>query len=69
MDNNIKFSLIIDKLNQKISDLNIKVSNNPQDFETKKELETLLQDRELFYKGDSEDLQNLIKKYGELING
>lgn len=69
MENNVKFTLIIDKLNQKIAELNIKISKDTDNTLLKQELETLLSDRDLLYKGNANDLNSLIQKYGEMING
>ncbi len=69
MENNIKFTLIIDKLNQKIAELNIKISKDTNNILLKEELNSLLHDRDLLYKGNANDLNALIKKYGDIING
>lgn len=69
MENNIKFTLIIDKLNQKIAQLNIRISKDSNNILLKEELNNLLNDRDLLYKGNTNDLNNLIKKYGDMING
>lgn len=68
MENNIKFTLIIEKLNQKIAELNIKISKDETNELLKKELETLLVDRDLLYKGAQNDLNSIIQKYGEFTN-
>lgn len=68
MEINTKFSLIIDKINKKISKLNIELSKDAENEILRLELNTLLHDRELLYKGDEAELTTLIKKYGELIN-
>lgn len=68
METNTKFSLIIDKLNKKISELNIKLSKDTENIELQNTLNTLLSDRDLLFKGNNEQLDALIKKYGELIN-
>ena len=68
METNTKFSLIIDKLNKKISELNIKLSKDTEIIELQNTLNTLLSDRDLLFKGNNEQLDALIKKYGELIN-
>ncbi len=69
MDINIKFSLIIEKLNQKIAELNIKISEDEDNVLLKKELNTLLKDKELLYKGNSNEFKNILEKYGDMING
>lgn len=68
MEINTKFSIIIDKLNKKISELNIKLSKDTENIELQNTLNTLLSDRDLLFKGNNEQLDALIKKYGELIN-
>ena len=45
METNTKFSLIIDKLNKKISELNIKLSKDTENIELQNTLNTLLSDR------------------------
>lgn len=69
MELNTKFSLIIDKLNKKISEINILLSKDNSNEALKNELNLLLKDRDLFFKGTNEQLKELIDKYGELING
>ncbi len=68
MDNNIKFTVIVDKLNYQIAMLNIEISKNPSNNELNEKLNKLLADREKLYTGTAEDLDNLTKKYGDLIN-
>ncbi len=68
MDNNIKFTVIVDKLNYQIAMLNIKISKDPNNSELNEKLEKILADREKLYTGTAKDLDNLIKKYGDLIN-
>lgn len=68
MEINTKFSLIIDKLNKKISELNIKLSKDADNAKLQNELKNLLSDRDMFFKGNNQELESLIKKYGELIN-
>lgn len=68
MNNSIKFTLIIDKLNYQIAMLNIKISKDPKNKELNEKLNNLLADREKLYTGTAEDLDNLTKKYGDLIN-
>lgn len=69
MDNNMKFSLIIEKLNQRIAELNIKITKDKNNFLLKEELNSLLNDKELLYKGNPNDFKNIIEKYGDMING
>ena len=68
MDNSAKFSLLIDKLNKIISDLNIKLSKDSNNESLKNELNCIIADRDLLFKCDLEDFERLIIKYGELIN-
>lgn len=68
MDTNTKFSLIIDKLNKKITELNIKLSKDTDNIALQNELNALLSDKDMFFKGNSQELEILIKKYGDLIN-
>lgn len=66
MNNSIKFTVIVDKLNRLISELNIKISKNQENEELKSKLDELVYDRNLLYKGSLEDLENIIAKYGEI---
>ena len=68
MDNNIKFNLIIEKLNQKIAYLNIKISKDKNNLKLQKKLHDLLIDKEKLYKGTITDLENITLKYGETNN-
>lgn len=68
MENNIKFTLIIDKLNRKISELNIKISKDFNNDELQKQLQSLLEDRDLLYKGNVDDVKKIIEKYGDTFN-
>lgn len=68
MIDNIKFSLVIDKLNQKIAELNIKLARNENDPVIKAELDTVLNDKELLYHGTDEQLKQILEKYGDLVN-
>ena len=68
MDNNIKFTVIVDKLNYQIAMLNIEISKDPSNNELNEKLNKHLADREKLYTGTAEDLDNLTKKYGDLIN-
>lgn len=65
MNNSTKFTVIMDKLNKKISELNIQISKNQENKELKKKLDEIISDKDILYKGNVEDLENLIKKYGE----
>lgn len=64
MENNTKFTVAIDKLNKKIAELNIKISKEPNNEAINQELEILLKDREELFRGNSEQLKELIEKYG-----
>ena len=67
MDKNIAFSLIIDILNRKISELNIKLSKN-ESPELRRTLDDLLADKKALYEGDADTLKAVLEKYGDLIN-
>ena len=68
MDNNMKFTVIVDKLNRLITELNIKISKNPEDINLKNKLEELIEDKNILYKGNIKDLENIEAKYGDKIN-
>lgn len=68
MENSIKFTLIVDILDRKIAKLNIKISQDFNNIELKKELEELLNDRELLYKGNITEVEKIIEKYGDTFN-
>lgn len=68
MENSIKFTLIIDNLNRKISELNIKISKDFNNSELQEELKILLEDRDLLYKGNVNDVKKIIEKYGDTFN-
>lgn len=68
MENCIKFTLIVDKLNRKISEINIKISKDLNNEDLKNELDILLKDRDLLYKGSLNDVEKIIEKYGDAIN-
>lgn len=68
MDNNMKFTVIVDKLNRLITELNIKISKNPEDTNLKNKLEELIEDKNILYKGNIKDLENIVAKYGDKIN-
>lgn len=56
MENSTKFNLIIEKLNQKIANLNIQLSKNSNNIELQNKLNELLEDKERVYKGTVKDL-------------
>ena len=60
----MKFTLAIDKLNKKIAELNIKLSKNPDDTESEEKLQKLLYNKNVMYRGSSEEFEVLIEKYG-----
>ncbi len=68
MENNIIFTLINEKLNRKIAKLNILISKDSNNSDLKEELQEILSDKQLLYKGTTEDLKKLKEKYGEFIN-
>lgn len=68
MENSIKFTLVVNILDRKIAKLNIKISENSNNIELKKELEELLNDRDLLYKGNINDVEKIIEKYGDAFN-
>ncbi len=68
MENNILFTLINEKLNRKIAKLNILISKDSNNEILKRELQDVLADKQLLYKGATEDLEKLNEKYGEFIN-
>ena len=68
MENSIKFTLVVDKLDRKISKLNIKISKDSNNVELQKELEELLNDKNILYKGNSNEVEKIIEKYGDTFN-
>lgn len=68
MENSTKFNLIIEKLNQKIANLNIKLSKDSNNIDLQNKLDELLKDKEKVYKGTIKDLDELTLKYGEKNN-
>lgn len=68
MEKSIKFTLVVDKLDRKISKLNIKISKDSNNVELQKELEELLNDKNILYKGNSNDVEKIIEKYGDTFN-
>lgn len=68
MENNMKFTLTVNKLEMKISELNIKIINNPNNSELKEKLDELLNDKDCLYKGTTEEVIKIIEKYGENFN-
>lgn len=69
MNDNTKFTILLDMLNRKIADINIILSKNPSNKEIlNRELENLLKDRETLYNGSYEDFCEILGKYGDTIN-
>ncbi len=68
MEKSIKFTLVVDKLDRRISKLNIKISKDSNNVELQKELEELLNDKNILYKGNSNDVEKIIEKYGDTFN-
>ena len=64
MNENLKLNLAIDKIEKKIAELNIKITKNPEDIDSIKELNILLKNRNKIYTGNTEELKILINKYG-----
>ena len=64
MNENLKLNLAIDKIEKKIAELNIKITKNPEDINSIKELNILLKNRNKIYTGNTEELKILINKYG-----
>ncbi len=65
MENSTKFSLTIDKINLKIAELNIKISQDSNNDSLKEQLNNLLIDRNMLYTGNRQQLEKIIEKYGE----
>lgn len=68
MENTIKFTLIVYKIDKQISDLNILLSKDPNNEELKNKLEELLSDKNLLYKGSTLDVEKIMEKYGDSNN-
>lgn len=69
MIENTKFTILLDMLNRKIADLNIRIAkDDPNKEKLEKQLNDMLKDREILYTGDHSDFVNVLKKYGETIN-
>lgn len=65
MDNSVKFTIALDNLNQKITELNIKISKDFNNESLKNELSILLNDREsLLKETDIAELERILNKYG-----
>lgn len=69
MENHIKFTIALDNLNQKITELNIKISKDFKNESLKSELSILLNDREkLLKETDMAELERILNKYGSSKN-
>lgn len=69
MENHIKFTIALDNLNQKITELNIKISKDFKNESLKNELSILLNDREkLLKETDMAELERILNKYGSSKN-
>lgn len=64
MENSIKFTVAVDKLNRMISELNIKLSKDPENEEFKVKLQEVLADKDRLYKGNLSDVDSILNKYG-----
>lgn len=65
MENHIKFTIALDNLNQKITELNIKISKDLDNESLKNELSILLNDREKLLKENNlTELEKILNKYG-----
>lgn len=69
MEDNLKFTIAVDKLDKEIAELNIKISKDPTNTFIIQELESLLKDREKIFKGNAEELKMLIEKYTSKKDG
>jgi hypothetical protein len=69
MDNNIKFTVTVDKLNRMISELNIKISKDVENADLRNKLNELISDKNTLYKGSAEEYKKIIEKYGDNANG
>ena len=69
MENHIKFTIALDNLNQKITELNIKISKDFKNESLKSELSILLNDREkLLKETDMAELERILNKDGSSKN-
>lgn len=69
MENNIKFTIALDNLNKKITELNIKISKDLNNESLKSELSILLNDREKLLKEcNMAELEKILNKYGSSKN-
>ncbi len=69
MENHIKFTIALDNLNAKITELNIKISKDLSNETLKNELSILLIDREkLLKESDITEIEKILNKYGSSKN-
>ena len=69
MENHIKFTIALDNLNAKITELNIKNSKDLSNENLKNELSILLNDREkLLKESDIVEIEKILNKYGSSKN-
>ncbi len=69
MENHIKFTIALDNLNAKITELNIKISKDLSNENLKNELSILLNDREkLLKESDIVEIEKILNKYGSSKN-
>ena len=69
MENHIKFTIALDNLNAKITELNIKISKDLSNETLKNELSILLNDREkLLKESDITEIEKILNKYGSSKN-
>ena len=69
MENHIKFTIALDNLNAKITELNIKISKDLSNEILKNELSILLNDREkLLKESDIAEIEKILNKYGSSKN-
>lgn len=69
MENHIKFTIALDNLNAKITELNIKISKDLSNETLKNELSILLNDREkLLKESDIVEIEKILNKYGSSKN-
>ena len=69
MENHIKFTIALDNLIAKITELNIKISKDLSNENLKNELSILLNDREkLLKESDIVEIEKILNKYGSSKN-
>ena len=69
MENHIKFTIALDNLNAKITELNKKISKDLSNENLKNELSILLNDREkLLKESDIVEIEKILNKYGSSKN-